>query len=82
MQIEQNLFSIYRLILKTPKYIFILSLGFLLVIAVTQLASILTDPPPLDLSQCLLDYVLEKHAQGMNSTSPMNGTEGATNKSE
>lgn len=82
MQLEQNLFSIYRLILKTPKYLFILALGFLLVIVVIQLANALSTPQPLDFSQCLLEYVIEKHALSMNSISPVNETEGTKNKTE
>lgn len=61
MQLEQNLFSIYRLILKTPKYVCLLGLLFLFVIATVQLAFMFKATPPLELSQCMFEYIIDKH---------------------
>jgi hypothetical protein len=65
--------------LKTPRYIFLLALLFLLVIAVFQLSFLLQAGPKLDVSQCMFDYLMEKHQRreleiaftNTNSTEPI-----------
>lgn len=68
MQLQQNLFSIYRLFLKLPKYLFLAGLVLLSIIAISQLVHVLGDSSQLDLSECLMDYVLQKHSNLVNET--------------
>jgi hypothetical protein len=50
MFLEQNLFSIYRLIIKTPKIVFISALIFTVFVALTQLTYISQINRTVDLS--------------------------------
>jgi hypothetical protein len=75
MLLEQNLFTIYRLILKIPRPLYLVALALTLFIIVTQIIYINTLPQRIDFSQLLLDYVIEKHEQRVtNSTSSPDDT--------
>jgi hypothetical protein len=63
MFLEQNLFSIYRLILKTPKIIFVAALIFAIFVAITQITYVTKTRRALDLSQPLLEYMIKKNEQ-------------------
>ncbi len=86
MLVEQNLFSIYRLILKIPRPLYLAALALTLFVIVTQVIYINTLPQRIDFSQALLDYVIIKHEQRViNSTSnsdDANATEIESNLSQ
>lgn len=63
MLLEQNLFSIYRLIIKTPKIIFLLTLIALAFILVTQVIYAVKINRSIDLRSVLKDYIIAKHEQ-------------------
>jgi hypothetical protein len=54
MFLEQNLFSIYRLILKTPRIIFAAALIFAIFVAITQISYISKARRAVDFSEPLL----------------------------
>jgi hypothetical protein len=50
MLIEQNLFNIYRFLLKIPRPLYLAALALVLFLVVTQIIYITTFPQPIDLS--------------------------------
>ncbi len=63
MFLEQNLFSIYRLILKTPRVIFIAALILAIFVAITQISYISKTRRTVDISESLLEYIIKKNDQ-------------------
>ena len=74
LQLEQNLYSIYRLCLKLPRYLFVGCLIFLFFIAATQILYMNSNKQHLDVSQCLLNYVIDKRAASNVKNTTENGT--------
>lgn len=72
MLIEQNLFNIYRLLLKIPRPLYLVPLVIALFLVTTQIIYITTLPQSIDFSQLLFDYLIDKHEQrvGNNTSSP------------
>lgn len=61
IQLEQNLYSIYRLFLKIPKTVLIALLGLLLLIAFSQTLNMRSNNKVIDLSDCMFDYIMAQH---------------------
>jgi hypothetical protein len=73
LQLEQNLYSIYRLFLKLPKWIFLGLMLFLVVVAIGLMVNMSRNSERPDVSQCLFDYLIQK----VNSRDvPANTTQG------
>jgi hypothetical protein len=54
MLLERNLFSIYRLVIKTPKLVFLAAFAFMVFVAFTQIVYIYKINKTLDFSPILL----------------------------
>ena len=71
-QLEQNLYSIYRIVLKLPRWILLAALLLLAVIASTQFANINSNNRLVDFSDCMFNYLIQKHnsttAESLSST--------------
>jgi len=63
MLLEQNLFCIYRIILKIPRAVYLLLAVLLLFVAATQIIYIHKINKTHDFSPLLFDYVMQKHEQ-------------------
>jgi hypothetical protein len=63
MLLEQNLFWVYRLLLKTPRVLYLIALAFLIFVAFSQITYISRANKTIDFSKLLLDYVVQKHEQ-------------------
>lgn len=70
MLVEQNLFNIYRILLKIPRPLYLAVLALALFLVATQVIYITTLPQRIDFSEQIFDYLIKKHEQRVgNSTS-------------
>ena len=72
MLLEQNLFWIYRLILKAPRAVYYLIAIFLLFVAVTQIIYLQKINKTQDFSPLLFEYVKQKHEYRLPLNSSIN----------
>lgn len=63
MLLEQNLFCIYRIILKIPRAVYVLLALLLIFLAATQIIYIHKINKTHDFSPLLFEYVMQKHEQ-------------------
>ena len=73
LQLEQNLYAIYQLVLKLPRYILYACLILLTFIAISQVANIYSNDMKVDLSGCMLNYILQRHNYTSNHTAHLEG---------
>lgn len=74
MLLEQNLFWVYRILLKAPRVLYLVALAFTVFVAFSQITYISRVSRTIDFSQLLLDYVIQKHEQRMASIDKTNSS--------